>query len=114
MLPAPAAAAPEEAAEEIEWVVSAPGAPAPAGLLVSLDPLVPVLVVDAPGLGVGEDFVGVGDFDEFGVGGFGAAGGREREGGQFGEEGLDEGGGKGGFTGSCPGGISCLGCGRLS
>lgn len=60
---APAAGAGEELAEEVEGVVVLAGGAA--ALAVLLDAVVPVLVVDAAGLGCGEDVVGVGDFDEF-------------------------------------------------
>jgi hypothetical protein len=61
-LVAEVAAAAEEAAEEVERVVV--GASAAALLLVSLEALVAVLVVDLPGLGVREGFVGFRDLDE--------------------------------------------------
>jgi Ni,Fe-hydrogenase maturation factor len=61
-LVAEVAAAAEEAAEEVERVVVA--AAAAALLLVSLEAFVPVLVVDLPGFGVREGFVGFRDLDE--------------------------------------------------
>ena len=69
----PEVAAPaEEAREEVEGVMVLLGATA--ALLVLLEAFVPVLVVDAPGFGGGEGFVGFGDFDEF-LGGGGVAAG---------------------------------------
>lgn len=102
-VPAPA----EEAREEVEGVV----VPLAAALLVLLEALVAVLVVDAPGFRLGEGFVGFGDLDEFLVRGFVASVvqvdnlvmARRCKGG---------GGGNRSRTGSCPGGISCLGSGR--
>lgn len=64
----------EEAAEEVEGVVLRAGAAAVLGLLPVLgEAVVPVLVVDAAGIGVREGVVGVGYGDEFGFGGLVAA-----------------------------------------
>lgn len=101
-MPAPA----EEAREEVEGVV----VPLAAALLVLLEALVAVLVVDAAGFGLGEGLVGFGDLDEFLVRGFVAS--------VVQVENLvmarrcKDGGANRSRTGSCPGGISCLGSGR--
>jgi hypothetical protein len=104
-LVAEVAAAAEEAAEEVEGVMR----PAAAALLALLEPLVPVLVVDLAGLGVGEGLVGFGDEDELVVGCRVVAGevseGREPGNSGGGWEGKCKGRAP---TGSCRGGISCL------
>ena len=66
------AASAEEAAEEVEGVVVLAGG---ATLLVLLYAFVAILVVDAAGFFVDEDLVGLGDGDEFLVGGVVATGG---------------------------------------
>ena len=63
-------AAAEEAGEEVEWIVASSAA---ALVLALLQAFVAVLVVDFARFGVGEGFVGFGDFDEFLFGGFIAA-----------------------------------------
>jgi hypothetical protein len=59
------AVAAEEAREEVKGVVAAA---ATAAVLVVLYSIVAITVVDLASFGVGEDFVGFGDFDELAVG----------------------------------------------